>query len=207
MSKEAVVIGYSGHAFVVMDILLANKLTPAYYCEKSEKIYNPFNLQYAGDERSETVANLLSKYPVFIGVGDNKLRESVFLYLNEKGISFPVLKHPSANIAGSVTIGKASVIMPGATINALSKIGNGVICNSSSVIEHECIIENFAHIGPGAVLAGNISIGNNSFIGANSVVRQGITIGNNVLVGAGSVVVKDIPDNCIVYGNPATIKV
>ena len=32
-----------------------------------------------------------------------------------------------------------------------------------------------------------------------------ITIGNNVIVGAGSVVVKDIPDNCVVAGNPARV--
>jgi acetyltransferase-like isoleucine patch superfamily enzyme len=32
-----------------------------------------------------------------------------------------------------------------------------------------------------------------------------INIGNNVVVGAGAVVVKDVPDNCIVAGNPARI--
>jgi serine acetyltransferase len=32
-----------------------------------------------------------------------------------------------------------------------------------------------------------------------------ISIGNNVKIGAGSVVVKDIPDNCVVVGNPAKI--
>lgn len=33
----------------------------------------------------------------------------------------------------------------------------------------------------------------------------GVHIGDNVMVGAGSVVVKDIPDNCVVAGNPAKI--
>ena len=28
-------------------------------------------------------------------------------------------------------------------------------------------------------------------------------IGENVVVGAGSVVIKDVPNNCIVVGNPA----
>ena len=32
-----------------------------------------------------------------------------------------------------------------------------------------------------------------------------VHVGNNVVVGAGSVVVKDIPDNCVVAGNPAKI--
>ena len=49
------------------------------------------------------------------------------------------------------------------------------------------------------------TIGNNVMLGANVNIIGDITIGNNVIVGAGSVVVKDIPDNCVVAGNPAKI--
>lgn len=38
------------------------------------------------------------------------------------------------------------------------------------------------------------------------VILGDITIGNNVVVAAGSVVVKDVPDNCMVAGNPAVVK-
>ena len=31
------------------------------------------------------------------------------------------------------------------------------------------------------------------------------TIGENVIIGAGTVVVKDVPDNCVVVGNPMRI--
>lgn len=48
-------------------------------------------------------------------------------------------------------------------------------------------------------------IGNNCIIGVNSIILPGIKIGNHVVVGAGAVVTKDIPDNCIVVGNPAKI--
>jgi acetyltransferase-like isoleucine patch superfamily enzyme len=85
----------------------------------------------------------------------------------------------------------------------LAKIGNGVICNTSSVVEHECFLGNFSHLAPGAILCGNVQVGENSFIGAGSVVRPGIRIGRNVIIGAGSVVVKDIPDFGKVAGNPA----
>lgn len=49
------------------------------------------------------------------------------------------------------------------------------------------------------------TIGNNVSLGANVTIIGDITIGNNVVIGAGSVVVKDIPDNCVVAGNPARI--
>lgn len=49
------------------------------------------------------------------------------------------------------------------------------------------------------------TIGDNVILGANVCIIGNITIGNNVIVGAGSVVVKDVPDDCVVAGNPAKI--
>ena len=52
---------------------------------------------------------------------------------------------------------------------------------------------------------GSPTIGDNVSIMANALVFGGIKIGNNVTIGAGSVVTKDVPDNCVVVGNPARI--
>lgn len=48
-----------------------------------------------------------------------------------------------------------------------------------------------------------IVIKNNAWIGAAATILPGITIGENSIVAAGSIVTKDVPDNCIVAGNPA----
>lgn len=48
-------------------------------------------------------------------------------------------------------------------------------------------------------------IGNNVSVSCNVCIIGNVHIGNNVTIGAGSVVVKDVPDNCIVAGNPARI--
>lgn len=48
-------------------------------------------------------------------------------------------------------------------------------------------------------------IGDNVSLGCNVTIIGGVHIGNNVVIGAGSVVVKDVPDNCIVAGNPARV--
>ncbi len=48
-------------------------------------------------------------------------------------------------------------------------------------------------------------IGNDVYLGANVCIIGDIRIGNNVTIGAGTVVVKDVPDNCVVVGNPARI--
>ena len=37
------------------------------------------------------------------------------------------------------------------------------------------------------------------------MIMPGVKIGNHVYVGGGSIVTKDIPDHCLVAGNPARI--
>lgn len=53
--------------------------------------------------------------------------------------------------------------------------------------------------------SGKVKIGNNVFIGMNTTILKGVTIGNNVIIGANSLINKDVPDNCVVVGNPMKI--
>ena len=46
-----------------------------------------------------------------------------------------------------------------------------------------------------------VFIGNNVWIGAGALVMPGVKIGDNSVIGAGSVVTRDIPENCVAYGN------
>ena len=199
---EAVILGYSGHAYVVLDILLENNYLITGYCERTAKSSNPYGISYLGSEADDEVFNSIKNIDIFVGIGDNTIRKTIIENM-EKSCKLPRLIHPSAFISKKAKIDFASIIMPGVVINSLARVGKGVICNSSSVIEHGCQIGNYVHIAPGAVLAGNVNIGDNSFIGANSVIKEGVKIGEDVLIGAGSVVTKDIESGKIVVGNPA----
>lgn len=203
MMEEAVIIGYSGHAYVVLDTLIALNYNVVNYLEQSEKVNNPYNLIYLGSEQDPKISAYLGSKPAFVGIGDNKTRSKVFSHLKREQIYTPYASHPYSIISDKAVIGEGTVVMQGCMINALSYIGRGVICNTSSVIEHECNVGDFAHIAPGAVLAGNVWVGDNSLIGANSVIKEGVKIGKNVIVGAGSVIINDIPDGSKVAGNPA----
>ncbi len=48
-------------------------------------------------------------------------------------------------------------------------------------------------------------IGDRCQIGACSIIYPGVRIGDGCIVAAGSVVTRDIPENCLVAGNPARI--
>ena len=201
LKKPVAIVGYSGHAFVIIDILLsAGRLVTA-YCDQEAKEFNPYHLEYLGKESD--VINKLKKFDFFACVGHNGIQEKIHTNLCQY-LGNPINAiHPSAVISSSVKMGDGIMIAANATLNPLVEIGRGVICNTSTSIDHECIIGDFTHIAPGAVLCGNVKVGRNTFIGANSVIRQGIIIGDNVTIGAGTVVVKDIPDGATVVGNPA----
>ena len=49
------------------------------------------------------------------------------------------------------------------------------------------------------------TIGDDVHILAGALVLGNIHIGNNAVIGAGAVVTKDVPENCVVVGNPARI--
>lgn len=53
--------------------------------------------------------------------------------------------------------------------------------------------------------SGKVKIGNNVFIGMHTTILKGVSVGNNVIIGANSLLTKDVPDNCVVAGNPARV--
>jgi sugar O-acyltransferase (sialic acid O-acetyltransferase NeuD family) len=196
------IIGYSGHSFVVLDAAKVMGLNVEYYCERNQVSFNPFEINYLGDEGSESFNwNAVDEF--ILGIGDNRIRQKVAgLILSKKKAILNVI-HPSSIISNYANFGMGNFIAANVTVNALAQVANNCILNTSCVVEHECIIESGVHIAPGTVLAGNVTVGENSFIGANSVVKQGVKIGSGVTVGAGSVVINDIPGNEIWVGNPA----
>jgi len=202
LGKEVVIIGYSGHGFVVADAAINGGLNLMHYSEITQSRYNPFNLNYLGFEGDKKFIGWDKNFEFTLGIGDNNLRRKIGDLVIAKKQKLHIVIDKTASISKTAIIGNGVFISKNVSVNVLSVIGDYVILNTGCIIEHECKIGKASHIAPGAVLAGNVSIGENTFIGANSVIRQGIKIGNNVIVGAGSVIVKDIDDNLKIIGNP-----
>lgn len=83
----------------------------------------------------------------------------------------------------------------------LIEIGNNVTITHSAILSHDASTKKFV----GYSKIGKVKIGNNVFIGHGSVVLPDVTIGDNVVVGCNTVIRRDVPDNCVVSGNPAKI--
>ena len=52
---------------------------------------------------------------------------------------------------------------------------------------------------------GPIRIGRGSWIGFGAQIMSGVSVGRHCVVGAGAVVTRDVPDFCVVGGNPARL--
>ena len=202
LDKKVILIGYSGHAYVVADIAIENQFDIIGYTEKSRVENNPFNLNYAGYERDIDFFEKNKELGFIIGIGDNLIREKIYNLITSNNAEITTLISSTASISQSAIINSGTFVNRNVSINAFAKIGKNVILNTACVIEHECEISDSVHIAPGAVLAGNVFVGERSFIGANSVVKQGVKIGKDVIVGAGSVVISDVPDWKKIVGNP-----
>lgn len=100
-------------------------------------------------------------------------------------------------------------IQAGATIGRRFTIHHGyaVVINKFVVAGDDLTIRHGVTIGNrGNSLACPV-IGNGVELGANVVIVGDISIGNNVAIGAGSVVLDSVPDNALVVGEKARVKV
>lgn len=84
----------------------------------------------------------------------------------------------------------------------LIELGNNVtIAPRTYILAHDGSTKK--HLGYSKI--GRVVIEDNVFIGANCTILPNITIGKNSIVAAGSVVTKNVPENCVVGGNPARV--
>ena len=205
LENKTAIIGYGGHAYVVVESHLSNGNSLNYYTNIYQVEKNPFSLAYLGCETDPNFEGWDMNLAFILGIGDNNLRYKIALLLLSKYQIIESVIDPNSVISKSANIGVGVFASKGVLVNAFAKIGDFTILNTGCIIEHECEINTAVHIAPGAVLAGNVKIGKRSFIGANSVIKQGVEIGDDVIIGAGSVIINNVSSNTKIVGNPGRI--
>lgn len=204
-SKKLYILGYSGHAYVVIDVAMSIDYTVKGYFDFEQGSKNPYNIPYLGNENKEDLSKIVGTDFIFPAVGSNAIRRKLYKFLKKNGLKQTFLVDKSAYLSENTKLGDSTMIAPNAVVTSGTVIGNACIINTGAIIEHECKIGDFTHVAPGAVLAGNVIVGANSFLGANCVVKQGVSIGKNSIIGAGAVVLRDVPEGETWVGNPAKI--
>lgn len=200
-----VLIGYSGHGYVVAEAAIEAGFNVNYYTDLNKIDFNPYNLKYLGFEGDKNFNEWHQGYNYILGIGDNKLRNKIASLVIVSGAQLGTVIHPTASVSKWSKLGLGVFVARNVMVNPISTIGDFSILNTGSIIEHECILGEAVHIAPGAILSGNVRVGNRSFIGANAVIKQGVVIGEDVLVGAGAVILKNVPSGSKIVGNPGRL--
>ena len=125
-------------------------------------------------------------------------RIRLFDMVNKLGAELPIIISPKAHCSTHAAVGRGSIIMHGAIVNAGASVGPNCIINSQALIEHDSVVGPHCHISTGARINGNVSIGKGSFIGSGVVVKEGISIGDDVVIAAGQTVLRDVPSGALV---------
>lgn len=206
---KIVIWGATGQAIVLEELLTATPIKITTFFENNEAIQSPIEtvpIYYyeAGFERWLSTIAEPSQYYYLVAIGGNNgdIRAKIGAMFKKGGLKPYTAIHRTAFVAGNAVIGECAQILANSNVCARVKIGKYCILNTASSVDHECIIGDNVHVGPGAKLAGCITVGDNSFIGTNATVLPRIIIGKNVIIGAGAVVTKNVPDNAVIVGNP-----
>lgn len=206
--QNLIIFGASGHARVIADAARRSALFDVLgFVDQARPVGEVVDSVKV--LRNETaLQNILSKADNvmgIIGVGDNRARARIAASMKEKfpGLQFANVFHPSAIIADDVIFGRGVFVAASATINCGSRLGDHVVINTRSSVDHDCVIGDYSFIGPGVSLAGGVSIGRGSFIGTGAAVIPSIQIGNDAVIGAGSAVIYSVASGTKVAGVPA----
>lgn len=191
--KKIFVLGASGHAKVIIDIVkCASRETGE---EVEIEIY---------DDNPSLLGETILGYPVagritgladndgqeaVIAIGNNRIRKKI---AQEHRFNYRSFIHPNSVVAEDVMIGEGTVIMAGAIVNSGSVIGKHCIVNTAATVDHDNKIGDFVHISPGAHLAGTVEVDELSWIGTGANVKNNVTIGEGIQIGAGGVVISDL---------------
>jgi UDP-perosamine 4-acetyltransferase len=205
MTERVVVIGGSGHAKVLVDII--EQATDAEIVgfvgvHERETLYGYPRL---GNDDVLPALFASGVRTALVAIGDNRRRKHSMDTLRRIGFRLMSAISPAAVLSRYVSMGEGIAVLPGAIINAESRLEDGVIVNTNASVDHECIVGSCVHIAPGASVAGRVRLEEGVLLGVGSSVIPGVTVGRWTLVGAGATVVSDLPANVVAVGVPAVV--
>lgn len=215
-SKEKFLIwGAKGHAKVLDEIIRLNGDEVIALVDKDSSLISPItNLAVINGYQGyinwvKEIKNSGKEFKVsaIAAIGGDRGQDRIdYLKMFQlDGFRTPSLIHPKSHISDTAVIGENTHICAFAFIGAGASIGNACIVNTKSSADHESILNDGVHLAPNVTLCGCVTVGKNVFIGAGATILPNLTIGDNSTIGAGSVVTRDVPENVLVYGNPAKI--
>jgi len=206
--ENIVLVGSSGHAKVILDIIEKQGCYVVVGLVDSFKGVGEETLGYSVIGGESDLPRLVAEYNikgVIVAIGDNSIREKVVSRVSSlcPALSYVCAVHPDASVGKGVSIGAGTVVMAGAVVNPCCEIGRFCVVNTRASLDHDSVMADFSSLAPGVATGGNCRIGSYSAVGIGATLCHGVTIGEHALVGGGSMVLGDVEPFAVAYGVPA----
>ncbi len=205
--RSCLVVGCGGHGRVVLDILRrSGEFDPVGFVDSNTAMHGRRidGLKVLGHpDESPEIRTQSDVHCAIVAIGDNGVRRAFADRLSAANFELVNAIHPSANLAGNVSLGRNTVVAAGVLVCAHCQIGDSVILNTGCIVDHETLVGTATHICPGARIAGRVIVESGAFIGIGATVIQSIRVGYEAVVGAGAVVISDVDPMSTVVGVPA----
>jgi len=203
MNKPCVLIGGGGHAAVLLDSLVElGEEVVAVISPRPISFRMIFNEFKWFDSDNAIDQFDVGEITVINGIGPSpwdRLRRQLQEKYESAGYEFGAVLSSCSSISRFSVIGGSTQVMRGAVVQTGVKIGTASVINTGARVDHDCVIGEFSHVAPGAVLCGGVILEQDVYIGANATILPGLKIGSGCIIGAGAVVKKDVPTGCVVH--------
>lgn len=133
----------------------------------------------------------------------NRLRESVYQKIKEKGYDFVSYVSSKATVFPGAQIGDNCFILEDNTIQPFTSIGNNVVLWSGNHIGHHSVIKDHVSFTSHVVLSGHCTVEPFAFFGVNATIRDGIHIAEGSFIAMAAAVVLNTEPWGVYKGNPA----
>jgi acetyltransferase-like isoleucine patch superfamily enzyme len=138
-------------------------------------------------------------------VGRLRLKSGTRLVLGDR---VRVRKLVRVNGGGTVRVG-SDTLLNGCWIIAAREvtIGDRCLISNAGIMDNDFhnLPPALRHDPPNELTRAPVTIGDNVWVGASALVLKGVHIGHDSAVGAAAVVRDDVPERCVVSGNPAQV--
>lgn len=205
--KPIVLVGGGGHCKSVIEAIESIRREIHGILDPNEPIGSTI-LGYSVLGGDHLISELAKEVDFVITVGaikDFSLRVKLHdKVLNANGTLATIIAS-TAYVSKHSLLGKGTVVLHNAVVNAGANIGKGCIINTLANIEHDAIVGDYSHVSTGTMVNGNCIVGKEVMLGSQSVLMNGISIVDNTIVAAGSFVRKSILQSGIYAGNPAIL--
>ena len=76
--------------------------------------------------------------------------------------------------------------MAGAVVGTHVTLGKGCIVNANATVDHDAVLEDFAHLGVGVQLAGGVVVGRGAWLQAGCSAGYGVVVSSEAVMKPGT---------------------